>query len=44
MDMLLNVPWLFLLIAAFAGYFQTVTGFGLALLLWGWPVVWVLRQ
>lgn len=34
-DILLNVPWLFLLIAAFAGYFQTVTGFGLGMIVMG---------
>ena len=35
MDLLLDVPWLFLLIAAFAGYFQTVTGFGLGIIVMG---------
>ncbi|WP_150306040.1 TSUP family transporter [Pseudomonas saliphila] len=35
MSMLLDIPWLFLLIAAFAGYFQTVTGFGLGMIVMG---------
>ena len=30
-----EVPWVFLLIAGFAGYFQTVTGFGLGMLVMG---------
>lgn len=33
--MLLEVPWLFLIIAAFAAYFQTVTGFGLGMIVMG---------
>lgn len=35
MSILLDIPWLFLLIAAFAGYFQTVTGFGLGMIVMG---------
>lgn len=30
-----DVPWLFLIIAGFAGYFQTVTGFGLGMIVMG---------
>lgn len=31
----IEIPWLFLLIACFAGYFQTVTGFGLGMVVLG---------
>lgn len=35
MDWSVEVPWMFLLIACFAGYFQTVTGFGLGMVVMG---------
>jgi len=31
----IEIPWLFLIIAGFAGYFQTVTGFGLGMIVMG---------
>lgn len=35
MSLIDEVPWLFLLIAGFAGYFQTVAGFGLGMIVMG---------
>lgn len=35
MSFSIDVPWLFLMIACFAGYFQTVTGFGLGMIVMG---------
>lgn len=35
MSVSVEVPWLFLIIAGFAGYFQTVTGFGLGMIVMG---------
>lgn len=35
MGISVEIPWLFLIIAGFAGYFQTVTGFGLGMIVMG---------
>jgi uncharacterized membrane protein YfcA len=35
MSLSIEIPWLFLIIACFAGYFQTVTGFGLGMIILG---------
>ncbi|QEY60280.1 sulfite exporter TauE/SafE family protein [Pseudomonas sp. C27(2019)] len=35
MSFSIEIPWLFLFIACFAGYFQTVTGFGLGMIVLG---------
>lgn len=35
MSLTVEIPWLFLIIAGFAGYFQTVTGFGLGMIVMG---------
>lgn len=35
MEFSIEVPWIFLIIACFAGYFQTVTGFGLGMIVLG---------
>lgn len=35
MSIVIEIPWLFLIIAGFAGYFQTVTGFGLGIIVMG---------
>ena len=35
MSLSIEIPWLFLIIACFAGYFQTVTGFGLGMIVLG---------
>src|SRR5699024_8599943 len=35
MGLSIEVPWMFLLIGCFAGYFQTVTGFGLGMVVIG---------
>lgn len=35
MSLSVEIPWLFLIIAGFAGYFQTVTGFGLGMIVMG---------
>lgn len=35
MSIVVEIPWLFLIIAGFAGYFQTVTGFGLGIIVMG---------
>ena len=35
MSFSIEVPWMFLIIACFAGYFQTVTGFGLGMIVMG---------
>ncbi|WP_319783505.1 sulfite exporter TauE/SafE family protein [Oceanisphaera sp. IT1-181] len=34
-NFIIEAPWLFLIIAGFAGYFQTVTGFGLGMIVMG---------
>ncbi len=34
-NFIIEMPWLFLIIAGFAGYFQTVTGFGLGMIVMG---------
>lgn len=35
MNISIEIPWLFLIIAGFSGYFQTVTGFGLGMIVMG---------